>query len=109
MINVVGNLLSNAIKYSKGAPEISIRTKNYRSGITIEVEDKGIGIPPKYVKYIFQKYYRVPTGDVHNIKGFGIGLSYVKKVVEAFGGKVEVESVLAEGSIFRIYLPVHHD
>lgn len=108
LINVLGNLLSNALKYSKGVPEIKIKTQNTSSGVSIEVEDKGMGIPSKYLKYIFQKYYRVPTGDVHNIKGFGIGLSYVKRVVEASGGEVKVESVLGEGSIFTIFLPVHH-
>lgn len=109
MINVMGNLLSNAMKYSKGIPEIFILTRNTRSGVVIEVKDKGTGIPAKYLKYIFQKYYRVPTGDVHNIKGFGIGLSYVKKIVEAFGGSVEVESVLGEGSKFSIFLPAKND
>jgi two-component system, OmpR family, phosphate regulon sensor histidine kinase PhoR len=106
--NAIINLLSNAVKYSLGKPEISIRTKNSGQNIEIEVEDKGIGIPLKYQKFIFQKYYRVPTGDIHDIKGFGIGLSYVKKVVEAHEGEVKVESVFDEGSIFTVILPVNN-
>ena len=103
--NALVNLLSNAIKYSKEKPEIAIVASSDTNKIRVKVEDKGIGIPQKYLKYIFDKYYRVPTGDIHNIKGFGIGLSYVKKVVAAHGGEVKVESVLGEGSVFTIILP----
>ncbi len=103
--NVIVNLLSNAIKYSNESPEIKITTKNIEEKLLIEVEDNGIGIALKYQKYIFDKYYRVPTGDVHNTKGFGIGLAYVKKVVEAHDGNVEIESELNRGTIIRIWLP----
>ncbi len=104
--NVIVNLLSNAIKYSKETPEIEIITGNNQDGIVVEVKDNGIGIPLKYQKYIFEKYYRVPTGDVHNTKGFGIGLAYVKKVVEAHDGNVAVESEPNKPTIFKVSLPL---
>lgn len=107
--NAIVNLLSNAIKYSKEKVQIEISTKNGTGEIQIAIKDNGIGIPAKYQKYIFEKYYRVPTGDVHNIKGFGIGLAYVKKVIDAHGGRVEVESDVNKGSIFSIYLPVYDE
>ncbi|NOR73826.1 MAG: GHKL domain-containing protein [Draconibacterium sp.] len=104
--NVLVNLLSNAIKYSKESPYIEISTKIMDEKILVSVKDNGIGIPLKYQKFIFQNYYRVPTGDVHNSKGFGIGLAYVKKVVEAHNGNVTVESDLDKGSTFTIILPL---
>ena len=104
--NVLVNLLSNAIKYSKELPRIEISTKILDEKILVNVKDNGIGIPLKYQKFIFQNYYRVPTGDVHNSKGFGIGLAYVKKVVEAHNGSVIVESKIDKGSIFTIQLPL---
>ncbi len=100
--NAIVNLLTNSVKYSVGAPEITLRTLNKGNEVILEVEDKGIGISGKYHRYVFDKYYRVSTGDVHNIKGFGIGLSYVKSVVEAHGGKVSVESEPGKGSIFTL-------
>ncbi len=106
LTNIVVNLISNAIKYSKELPIIEITTKNIDDKILIEVKDNGIGIALKYQKYIFEKYYRVPTGDIHNTKGFGIGLAYVKKVIEAHDGKVEVESELYKGTVFKIWLPL---
>ncbi|MCK5730813.1 MAG: HAMP domain-containing histidine kinase [Draconibacterium sp.] len=106
LTNVVVNLLSNAIKYSKESPNIKITTKNIEDKILITVKDNGIGIALKYQKYIFDKYYRVPTGDVHNTKGFGIGLAYVKKVVEAHDGNVEIESELNRGTTIKILLPL---
>jgi two-component system phosphate regulon sensor histidine kinase PhoR len=106
--NVIVNLLSNAIKYSKEAPVIVITTRNSEGKIAIEIKDNGIGIPVKYQKSIFQKYYRIPTGEVHNIKGFGIGLAYVKKVIEAHNGDVSVESELNKGSVFTIWLPFYN-
>ncbi len=103
--NAVVNLITNAIKYSKGKPDIEVNAFAENKTVHIIVEDKGIGIPTKYQKYIFNKYYRVPTGNVHNIKGFGIGLSYVRKVVKAHKGEVKVDSVPGEGSKFTILLP----
>jgi two-component system, OmpR family, phosphate regulon sensor histidine kinase PhoR len=103
--NAIVNLLTNAVKYSNGEPEITLHTYNHGSDIVLEVRDNGMGIPGKYHRFIFDKYYRVPTGDVHNIKGFGIGLSYVKSVVEAHKGRVQVESEPGKGSIFTVTLP----
>jgi len=103
--NVIVNLLSNAIKYSNESPAIEITTKNIDNKILVEVKDNGIGVALKYQKYVFDKYYRVPTGDVHNTKGFGIGLAYVKRVVEAHDGNVEIESELNIGTTIKIWLP----
>ncbi|WP_347838589.1 HAMP domain-containing sensor histidine kinase [uncultured Draconibacterium sp.] len=104
-INVFVNLLSNAIKYSKNEPQIKIETIKQNDKLRIEVTDNGIGIPLKFQKYIFNKYYRVPTGDVHNTKGFGIGLAYVKQIVEAHNGTISVESETENGTTFIIQLP----
>lgn len=100
--NVMFNLMDNALKYSKENPQIIIRTKNKNQFLIVEVEDNGIGIPAKQQKMIFEKFYRVPTGNVHNVKGFGLGLSYVKKIVQLHQGKVELESTPGIGTIFRI-------
>ena len=106
LTNVVVNLVSNAIKYSQKSPDIEIYTKISGEKVHIIVKDNGIGIPLKYQKLIFQNYYRVPIGVVHNSKGFGIGLAYVKKVVEAHQGSVAVESKVDQGSVFTIKLPL---
>lgn len=105
LTNVLVNLISNSIKYTVERPEIVIQTKNSNENVLLLIRDNGIGISPKYQKYIFDKYYRVPTGDVHNAKGFGIGLAYVKKVVEAHGGSVHVESSEDGGTTFTLSLP----
>jgi two-component system, OmpR family, phosphate regulon sensor histidine kinase PhoR len=105
LTNVFSNLLENAVKYCKGCAEIKITTHNDDNGITVEVQDNGIGISPENHKRIFQKFYRVPTGNVHDVKGFGLGLSYVKTVVEGHGGRVAVQSEYGKGSVFRVQLP----
>lgn len=105
LTNVFNNLIENALKYCKGCAEISIRTQNHERGITVEVSDNGIGIAPENQKRIFQKFYRVPTGNIHDVKGFGLGLSYVKTVIEGHGGSVTVKSEFGKGSTFRIQLP----
>lgn len=107
--NVINNLLDNAIKYTKGAPEITLSTMNSKNGIQIIVEDKGIGMSADNQNNIFDKFYRVPTGNVHNIKGFGLGLSYVKAILEAFDGSIELWSELEAGSKFTIFLPYKKD
>lgn len=103
--NVVNNLLDNAVKYKNGNPEITIFTKNATGGIVIAFKDNGVGISRDNIRKIFDQFYRVPSGNVHNVKGFGLGLSYVKKIVEAHGGKIWVDSTLGQGSTFSIFLP----
>lgn len=103
--NVVTNLLENAIKYANGVPEILINTQSTNKYFMLSVTDKGIGIPKKSINQIFQNFYRVPKGNVHNVKGYGLGLGYVKKIVSLHKGKIEVQSEEGKGSTFVIYLP----
>jgi len=106
LTNVIFNLLDNAIKYSPESPEIHIWTKDTANGVNIEVSDKGIGMSRDQVKHIFEKFYRVPTGNRHDVKGFGLGLSYVRFIIEAHGGSITVSSSPGHGSTFNIILPV---
>lgn len=103
--NVFYNLLDNAIKYSAGAPEISVTTRNKPKGVLISVEDKGIGMTKSVQSKIFERFYRQETGNVHNVKGFGLGLSYAKAVVEASHGNISVQSEPGKGSKFDVFLP----
>ena len=103
--NIITNLLENAIKYSPDNLQITLKTTNYADGILISISDRGIGISKKYQERIFDRFFRVQEGDVHNSKGFGLGLYYVRRVVEAHGGTIKVHSELTEGSRFEIYLP----
>ena len=103
--NVISNLIENAIKYSGDAVNIVIRAKTTSGGVEISVKDNGTGIAPDKQKHIFDKFYRVPTGDIHDVKGYGLGLYYAKTMVEKHGGTISVSSTLGKGSEFRIFIP----
>ncbi len=104
--NVVINLVENGIKYSTEHPEILINTQSDNKNFMLSVSDKGIGIPKKALASIFDNFYRVPKGNVHNVKGYGLGLGYVKKIVSLHHGHIEVQSEEGKGSTFVIYLPL---
>jgi len=103
--NIIHNLLDNANKYSPDKPEISVHTKNVPNGIEVVVKDKGIGLSKEARKNIFDKFYRVHTGNVHDIKGFGLGLAYVKAMMTAHKGQINVKSELGKGSSFILTFP----
>jgi two-component system phosphate regulon sensor histidine kinase PhoR len=103
--NVLFNLIDNAIKYCEIEPSIEVSTLNEKKGITITVKDNGIGIKKEDLNNIFDKFFRVHTGNRHDVKGFGLGLFYVKTIIEAHKGKVIVQSALGEGTAFSVYLP----
>ncbi|MCW0482473.1 sensor histidine kinase [Gaoshiqia sediminis] len=105
--NVIFNLLDNAVKYSKSEPEISIKTENKNGFLLVSVKDNGIGIAKEHHDQIFERFFRVPTGNVHDVKGFGLGLSYVKKIIDSHQGKIKVESVVNKGTKFTIYFPLN--
>lgn len=103
--NVFSNLVDNAIKYSPIEPRIRIRSWNIHGGIMLRFEDNGIGIRKEHQKYIFKKLYRVPTGNIHEARGFGLGLYYVKTVVDYHNGRIGLNSQPGTGSTFNVFLP----
>lgn len=107
LVSVIFNLMDNAIKYSQEAPKIDIDIQGTESRVTLTVIDSGIGIPAEYHGRVFEKFFRVPTGNLHNAKGYGLGLSYVAHVVARHKGSIKVESVEGNGSRFVISLPRH--
>jgi two-component system phosphate regulon sensor histidine kinase PhoR len=107
--NLVHNLLDNANKYSEEAPDISVTTRSNDSGIFLIVADRGIGMSKVVQNRVFERFYRETTGNIHNVKGFGLGLNYVKAVTDAHGGTVTVESEQGEGSVFTVFLPFRNE
>jgi two-component system, OmpR family, phosphate regulon sensor histidine kinase PhoR len=107
LTNALCNLIDNAIKYSKGNPDISVRTENQDQNLKIEFKDQGIGIDKEYQKKVFEKFFRIPKGNLHDVKGFGLGLAYIKKIIELHGGTIELQSEQGKGTKFIILLP--HD
>jgi len=107
--NIVFNLIDNAAKYSEGQPKIHISTESDRKSISTTVKDRGIGIPSRSLPYIFDKFYRVPKGNIHDVKGFGLGLFYVKQMVNAHGGKISVISEEGVGTEFTFTIPLKNE
>jgi two-component system phosphate regulon sensor histidine kinase PhoR len=105
LTNAMCNLVDNAIKYSGGKAVLSIQTSNIGQDLLVEISDQGIGIKKEYQKQVFDKFFRVPTGDVHDVKGFGLGLAYVKKIIELHGGNIGLQSEKGKGTTFTITLP----
>ncbi len=108
LTNLLYNLVDNAIKYAEQEPRIRIATTSNDEGVTVSVTDNGIGIATSEQRKVFDRLYRVPTGNIHNAKGFGLGLSYVRTVVERHGGRIKLESVPGKGSTFHIFIPFEH-
>ena len=106
LVNIIYNLVDNALKYTMDNPNITITTSDGEDGIQIIIKDNGIGIGKEIQKYIFDKFYRAESGDVHSVKGFGLGLSYVKKIIEAHKGRIDLSSVLNQGTEFRLFFPI---
>lgn len=104
LANALCNLIDNAIKYSKEKPELTVKTLNEGGMLILMVSDKGIGIEEEYQKKIFDKFFRIPTGDVHDVKGFGLGLAYIKKIIELHTGTITLISKKGEGTTFSIRL-----
>jgi two-component system, OmpR family, phosphate regulon sensor histidine kinase PhoR len=105
--NLMNNLLDNAIKYSPDTPEITLETKNVDKCIVVSVEDKGIGMSKSVQSKIFERFYRQSSGDVHDVKGFGLGLNYARAIIEAHKGNIKVSSEPGKGSRFDVYLPLN--
>ena len=102
--NIISNLIDNAVKYSPERADVFLRCRRVNDGVDISVTDRGIGIPVEKQKLLFDKFYRVPTGNLHNVKGYGLGLYYVRTMVEQHGGIVSVSSTLGQGSTFTLHL-----
>ncbi len=102
---MITNLIDNALKYSDNIRKVKVMTANKNGTLVVSVQDQGIGIAPEYQKKIFNQFFRISSGDVHDVKGFGIGLSYVKQIVRAHGWHLDLDSALGKGSTFKITIP----
>lgn len=107
--NIIHNLIDNANKYSPEKPDISVSTWNENNGIVVSVQDKGIGISHENQRHVFKKFYRVHTGNIHDVKGFGLGLYYVKTIVEAHSGTIRLFSEIKKGTRFEIFIPFNQN
>jgi len=105
--NVIYNLIDNANKYSVDPPRITLRTKNAGKNLIIEIEDEGIGMTKEHSKRIFDQFYRVPTGNLHDVKGFGLGLNYVQDIIVQMNGSIKVRSEKDKGTVFEIIIPLN--
>jgi two-component system phosphate regulon sensor histidine kinase PhoR len=105
LTNILHNLVDNAVKYSRETPEIRIRLSNENKTLALSVQDNGIGIPKEHHKHVFDKFYRVPTGNVHNVKGFGLGLFYVKTMCKEHNWKLDLYSEPNKGTTITIRMP----
>ena len=105
LMNALCNLIDNALKYSSTEPEIMIQTFNKDGALVLTISDNGIGIEQEYRGKVFEKFFRVPTGNVHDVKGFGLGLTYIKSIIEMHGGSIELQSEIGKGTAFIIRLP----
>ena len=106
--NVIYNIIDNAIKYCTTAPDILIDISEKKNKLILNIKDNGVGLKRDDLERVFQKFYRVSTGDVHDVKGFGLGLYYVKNICKAHGWDISIDSVLGEGSTFSIQIPQNH-
>jgi two-component system phosphate regulon sensor histidine kinase PhoR len=98
----VANILDNAVKYSKEIPDIEIIITDDNNLVALSVSDKGIGIQKEFVPKVFDKLFRVPTGNIHNVKGFGLGLSYVKSICDTYGWNIEIKTQYGEGTTIKV-------
>ncbi len=105
----IGNLIDNALKYCDKTPRIDIQLKSKFNSLTIEIIDNGVGISTEHLQKVFDKFYRIPQGDIHDIKGFGLGLNHVKTIIERLGGKITVNSIKGKGTTFTIDIPRNNE
>lgn len=105
-VNVLHSLIDNSIKYSKGTPEIALQVVEQPGQIAIQVVDRGIGVAKEHLPYVFDQFYRVPTGNIHNVKGFGLGLYYARRICALHGWKIAMGSTPGKGTVVTIYIPL---